>query len=338
MPLTPPSFDEELSKELPSIRTLLPVSVLPTHIPGLRASNLAAPSIDTVIEGRALVHHRFTTTSVPGLPSVEISVFAPIGATHPRPAVYFVHGGGLVMGNRFNGSTQYLRWAEELGVIVVTVEYRLAPENAYPAAHDDCFNGLNWLLENARELGIDPARVAIVGVSAGGGLAAGVILKRRDLALPLPVGQMLIYPMLDDRNQTVSSRQIRGIGVWDRVSNQTGWNAYLGPGHVESDVDAYAAPSRATDFSNVPPAFIDVGTADVFRDEAVSYAQQIWACGGNAELHVWPGAFHGFDVFVPEAEVSKNAMTARLKWLRRVLQHDARAPMSRNSRAESHSQ
>jgi acetyl esterase/lipase len=132
-------------------------------------------------------------------------------------------------------------------------------------------------------------------------------------------GQLLIYPMLDDRNDSVSAQQMAGVGVWDRTANQTGWSALLGDAVGGPDVPAYAAPARATDLSGLPPAFIDVASTETFRDEDVAYASRIWAAGGIAELHVWPGGCHGFDLFVPDAPISQAARAARIAWLRRLL-------------------
>ena len=144
-------------------------------------------------------------------------------------------------------------------------------------------------------------------------------LKVRDEGGPELAAQVLIYPMLDDRNQTISSYQFDGFGRWDRGSNDTGWDAYLGDRRKTDRVPIYAAPARATDLSRLPPTFIDVGSAEVFRDEDVAYASQIWADGGNCELHVWPGGFHAFDMAAPDAKLSQAMMEARIKWLRRTL-------------------
>jgi len=304
---------------LPLIHESLPVTITPSHIPSLRENNLGALSIEEVIGRRAIEHTTHIAPGTGGAPSIVLSVFAPAQPTSPRPAIYFVHGGGMFMGDRFSGAPQYLNWVEELDVAVVSGEYRLAPENPDPAPHDDCLAGLLWTFANAEELGIDSKRIVIAGASAGGGLAAGVVLKLRDSHMPLPLGQMLIYPMLDDRNETVSSHQIDGIGVWDRGSNETGWNALLGERRGGAGVDAYSAPGREQNLTGLPPTFIDVGTADLFRDEAVSYARRIWEDGGVAELHAWPGGFHGFDVLVPDAQLSKAAFAARVNWLRRIL-------------------
>jgi acetyl esterase/lipase len=202
---------------------------------------------------------------------------------------------------------------------VVSVEYRLAPEHPHPAPVEDCYAGLVWTAEHAGELGIDPERIVVVGASAGGGLAAAAVLMARDRGGPALAGQMLFCPMLDDRNDTVSVRQMVGLGVWDRTANETGWTALLGDARGGPDVSPHAAPARATDLSGLPPTFIDVGTAESFRDEDIAYASSIWRAGGVAELHVWPGGFHGYYQLAPHTQLSRETMAARLAWLRRLL-------------------
>jgi acetyl esterase/lipase len=160
--------------------------------------------------------------------------------------------------------------------------------------------------------------VVIMGGSAGGGLAAATALLARDQAGPALLGQLLLCPMLDDRNDSYSSRQMVGRGLWDRAANQLGWTALLGAAQGGPDVSPYAAPARASDLSGLPPAFIDVGSAETFRDEAVDYASRIWQAGGVAELHVWPGGFHGFAEMVPQAALSQAASAASRDWLRRI--------------------
>ena len=184
---------------------------------------------------------------------------------------------------------------------------------------EDCYAGLVWTAEHAAELGIDPDRIVVGGASAGGGLSAAVALMARDRGGPALLGQLLIYPMLDDRNDTPSAIQMAGVGVWDRTANDTGWTALLGDARGGPDVSPYAAPARATDLSGLPPAFIDVGSAETFRDEDVAYASRIWAAGGQAELHVWPGGFHGYTLMAPQAQISHETLAAQASWLRRLL-------------------
>ncbi len=173
--------------------------------------------------------------------------------------------------------------------------------------------------ERADDLGVRLDRLLIAGASAGGGLAAGAALAARDRGGPRLRGQLLDYPMLDDRGTTRSTHQFDGIGVWDRISNETGWSALLGDARGGPDVSPYAAPARATDLRDLPPAFIDVGSAEIFRDEAVAFADGLWNAGGHAELHVWPGGFHAFDIFAPHTALSRGMIQTRRAWMARLL-------------------
>ena len=225
----------------------------------------------------------------------------------------------MIIGDRFTGIDTILDWVELMDAVAVSVEYRLAPEHPDPALVDDCYAALVYTAEHADELGFDADRLIIAGASAGGGLTAGVTLLARDKGGPALAGQVIIYGMLDDRNETISSHQIDQIGVWDRGSNDTGWDALLGDRRKTDAVSIYAAPARATDLSNLPPAYLDCGSAEVFRDEDVAYASKIWASGGIAELHVWPGGFHGFDMMAPQAAISVAMRETRTAWVRRLL-------------------
>jgi acetyl esterase/lipase len=199
------------------------------------------------------------------------------------------------------------------------VDYRLAPEAGGTTPVEDCYRALLWIVEHADELGIDPARLVVAGTSAGGGLAAGVALLARGRGGPGIVAQILICPMLDHRNTTASSRQYSGEpGVWTRETNLFAWRSLL-DGLSGGDVPAYVSPSLADDLSGLPTAYIDTGSAEVFRDEDVDYATRIWAGGGQAELHVWAGGFHGFDALFPHANVSATARRTRTDWLTRLL-------------------
>ncbi len=314
-----PPFDVELQAVLAAVGEMLPSTVTPELIGPLRQGGLGAPPISDLIGDRPIRHEERTVPGPEGAPDITVSIFSRTDHVAGGPGIYHTHGGGMIIGDRFTGADEFLSWVLEFDAVVVSVEYRLAPENPDPAPVDDCYAGLVWFADHAEELGVDPHRVVIGGASAGGGLAAGVALKARDLGAPALAGQLLIYPMLDDRNETISSRQIDGFGVWDRGSNDTGWNALLGDRRKTDDVSIYAAPARASDLSGLAPAFIDVATAEVFRDEDVAYATRIWEQGGIAELHVWPGGFHGFDAMAPQAALSLEARAARVAWLRRIL-------------------
>ncbi|SEU36475.1 alpha/beta hydrolase [Stigmatella erecta] len=312
----PPPFEPELATLLPRFAPFAPVHMTADQIEKYRA--MPSPSMAEQIGGRPVQCVDFT---IPGYQGVDLALSVISRKDHatPGPGIYHLHGGGMVMADRFAGAQDLVAWAMKFDAVCVTVEYRRAPENPDPIPVEDCYAGLQWMAAHAGELRVDPERIVIFGGSAGGGLAAGTTLLARDRKGPKLFGQLLQCPMLDDRNQTVSSYQFQGTGIWDRVSNLTGWTALLGDRCGTDGVSSYAAPARALDLSGLPPTFIDVGAAEVFRDEAVAYASAIWAAGGDAELHVWGGAFHGFSQMAPEAAISRAANAAREAWLERLL-------------------
>jgi acetyl esterase/lipase len=277
-------------------------------------------AMDLTLDGAFEVEDR-AVAGPENAPDISLLICRPAAPAtdRPLPVIYHIHGGGMVAGNNRAGVNDALRWAKELGAVVVSVEYRLAPEHPHPAPIDDVYAGLLWTAEHAEEIGADAERIVIAGASAGGGLTAALALLLRDRKGPRPIGQLLMYPMLDDRNDTPSSHQMAGLGVWDRTANETGWTALLGERRGGPDVSPYAAPARAEDLSGLPPAFLDVGSAETFRDEVVTYATRLWQAGGVAELHVWPGGFHGFDGLAPQATLSHACQTAQMEWLRRLL-------------------
>lgn len=273
--------------------------------------------LEPLLDNRA-VNRREVTVPAPDGTGIPLTVLSPKDLTGPAPCIYWIHGGGMVMGDRFAQLDIPLQWLDRFGAVVVTVDYRLAPEFTGTTPVDDCYTALHWTATNAAELGIDPARIVVAGTSAGGGLAAGVTLMSRDRGTPPIAAQILICPMLDHRNTTVSSHQFAGApGVWTRETNAFAWRSLLPDA---TDVSQYVSPSLATDLSNLPPTYIDAGTAEVFRDEDVAYATAIWACGGQAELHVWAGGCHGFDALFPHAKVSTAARRTRTDWLARLLE------------------
>ncbi|MEV4346833.1 alpha/beta hydrolase [Actinoplanes sp. NPDC049596] len=318
--LPPPPFDPELAAALDVISQQLPSAWTAEMIPSMREGGVMADLSDEQLsrDGTFTVARRLVPGPA-GDPDVELLILTPAGATTALPGIYHTHGGGMIVGNNRSGVDALQDWATEVPAVIVSVEYRLAPEHPHPAPVEDCYAGLVWTAAHAAELGIDPAQLVIAGASAGGGLAAAVALMARDRGGPGLAGQMLLCPMIDDRNDTPSARQMAGLGVWDRTANDTGWTALLGDARGGPDVSPYAAPARATDLSGLPPAFIDVGSAETFRDEDVAYAGRIWQSGGRAELHVWPGGFHGFDGLAPQAAISQEARAARLRWLKRLL-------------------
>ncbi|MBT2210890.1 MULTISPECIES: alpha/beta hydrolase [Actinomadura] len=322
-PVTPPAppLDHELAEPLRTILAGITVPLTPDLIADRRRSSERGRLSDAEIRrGGAFELEERVVPGPAGAPGVPVLICRPTGVEGPLPVIYNTHGGGMVAGhNRTTELAGELDRAEELGLAVVAVDYRLAPENPHPAPVEDCYAGLVWVHEHGAELGLDPSRVVISGNSAGGCLAAAVSLLARDRQGPPLLGQMLQCPMLDDRCDTVSAAQMDGVGLWDGRSNLAGWTALLGDRVGTGDVPSYAAPGRETDLANLPPAFIDVGTVEALRDEAIAYATRISQAGGDAELHVWAGAFHSFDEWVPDAVVSKTAQRARADWLRRIL-------------------
>ncbi len=310
-----PPYDPDLAAALFLLKEQMPSTVTPDMIELMRAAPISGP-IEKLLEGRDVSHREVTVPGYHG-DDIVLSIFARDDHRGTGPGIYHIHGGGMIIGDRFTGAQMALDWVEQFDAVCLSVEYRLAPEFPDPYLIEDCYAGLIWTADHANEVGIDAGRLIIAGGSAGGGLAAGTALLARDRKGPPLSGQLLICPMLDDRNQTVSANQFVGVGVWDRDSNKTGWAAYLGERYGADDISIYAAPGRATDLSGLPPAYIDVGSAEVFRDEAVAYASQIWADGGAAELHVWSGGFHGFDGLAPHARISRESVQTRTNWLAR---------------------
>ena len=237
--------------------------------------------------------------------------FEPADRT-PGPAVLHLHGGGMIMGSLAGYDHLVAGYAADSGVPFLSVDYRVAPEFPHPTPVEDCFAGLVWLAQHADELGVDPARIAVMGDSGGGGLAAGVALLARDRGVPL-ARQVLVYPMLDDRT-TVPDPEMAPFAVWSYDDNHTGWHALLGDAIGTDDVSPYAAAARADDVSGLPATYIDTGDLDIFRDESIEYARRILATGTNVELHVYPGCAHGFDR-MPGVPVAERAYADRLRFL-----------------------
>lgn len=260
--------------------------------------------------------------SVPGadglLHAIVLTREPRLASSKPCPGVLFLHGGGRVMGNVYVGLAAVSGLVKDLDAVVVSVGYRLSPEVSGTDTIEDCYASLVWMSENLGTFNIDPARFMITGVSAGAGLAAGTVLLSRDRKGPHVCAQLLACPMLDDRFLTLSSKQFengRGFYTeWGRYA----WKCVLGEDAEKGNVSQYVAPGRAEDLSNLPPAYIDAGSAEPFRDEGIAYATKLWECGVQADLHIWGGGCHGFDLFFP-TEIGAQAMQTRDAWLRRTL-------------------
>lgn len=232
-------------------------------------------------------------------------------------AVLYLHGGGMIHGlaETAPGYDALVRaYVAASGVPMLVVDYRVAPEHPDPTPVEDCYAALRWLAHNATELAVNPARIAVAGDSAGGGLAAGVSLLARDRGGPALAAQLLIYPMLDDRTTTPDPELPAEVLTWNYDDNITGWGALLGDG----EPSVYAAPARAEDLSGLPPTYLDVGDLDIFRDENIAYAARLSAAGVPTELHVHPGCPHAWEALAPTAAVSKRVVADRIRRLRAI--------------------
>ena len=257
---------------------------------------------------------------------LPLRIYRPAGRSTAVPALYWMHGGGMVIGSIDMDDALLTDAVERLGMAAVSVEYRLAPEFPDPTPVEDCYAGLVWTAAHGPEHGIDPGRIAVGGVSAGGGLAAGTALLARDRRGPDIGFQLLLEPMLDDRAITASSTAYDRSVVWDRNDNHDGWTALLGDRKGTDEVSCYAAPARTPDLAGLPPAYVDVGEVETFRDECVEYARRLMAAGVSTELHVYRGAFHGFDLMAPAAQVTRLAWSLRWAALGRALGLESPGP------------
>ena len=277
-------------------------------ISGIRSSILELiqppPPLDGVVAERRVIRSS---------PPLAVEVFSPETAG-PHPCVLWFHGGGYLIGTATMDALRLQAWAARFACVTVSAEYRLAPEDPFPAAHDDAMHVLGWLVERADELGIDPGRIVVAGASAGGGLAAGVALAARDQGIPL-AGQLLFYPMIDDRQQTASSQW--EAPVWPPKANGFAWRAYLGALYG-GDVSPYAAPARAADVRGLPRSLLIVGGADGFFDETMTYASRLARAGVPTDLRVYAGAPHGFDLMAPDASATQEALRDADIWLENI--------------------
>ncbi|MGC7102911.1 alpha/beta hydrolase [Amycolatopsis lurida] len=251
---------------------------------------------------------------------VPVRIYAPEGQDGPLPGVFYIHGGGFILGNVDMFDNDCKRIAAEVGAVVVSVEYRLAPENPFPAGLDDCYAALVWTAKSATELHIDPTRLAVGGDSAGGGLAAAVALLARDRGGPELCFQYLGIPELDDRLDTPSMRAYHDTPLWHRPAAEFSWDSYLGgPGIRGTEgVSPYAAPARMADLSGLPPTFVNVCQFDPLRDEGIAYAQRLAQANVPTELVLYPGTFHGSGM-IAQAAITGRIISDQLAALRRAL-------------------
>ena len=286
-------------------------------------------AIPDIVQRREVLSQMLAATPVPPNPNVEISnhvaagpdgklavrIYSPKNVTKPAPGIMYIHGGGMIMGGLDGEDGTCQMMADQLGAVIASVDYRKAPENPYPAAPEDCFAAATWVFQNAADLGIDAKNIGIYGQSAGGGLTLAVVLMARDRGGPNFAYMVPIYPMIDDTNESESSKLITDVGIWDRAGSLEAWNWYLGG----KEADQYSAPARASNLFGLPPAYIDVGELDMFRDEDIQFAKRLAEAGVQVEFHLWPGAYHASEVFAPDASLSKTIWNTRLAAIKRLI-------------------
>jgi acetyl esterase len=307
------SFDPELSAvtQFPALDS--------SDIPTRRAQLAAILSQMPVPDSTGLT---ITNRKVPGpegAPDVLVRIYHPDERTAPI-GILDVHGGGFILGDLETSHAGNIALARGVGAVVVSVDYRLAPENPFPAGLEDCYAALSWFSAHAAEFGVDPGRIAIHGGSAGGGLCAALALLARDRGGPSIAFQYLGIPELDDRLDTSSMTTFVDTPSWNRPAAIRSWDAYLGEGcRGTDDIPPYAAPARATDLSGLPPAYISAMEFDPLRDEDIAYAAALLAAGVPVELHLFPGTFHGSSSLFADAAVSRREAAERIAVLRKAL-------------------
>lgn len=316
-----PIRDPQLAAGLAGFEQAVPGGLVLHDIPATRrfldGMNAAMAAQAPTITGVVTSDHYAPGPA--GAPDVMVRIYQPENRPDTLPALLWIHGGGYVLGSVTGDDLKAKSLCLSLNCVVASVEYRLAPEHPFPAPVEDCYAALKWLAASVEQFGINPARIAIGGASAGGGLAAGLGLLVRDRGEIDVCYQLLIYPMIDDSNVAQAGPGVPDAPVWTRSSNLIGWQSYLSQEPGSPGVSPYAATSRAEDVSGLPPTFIGVGTPDLFRDEDIAYAHRLIAADVPTELHVYVDGFHGFDSFAPESDAAQRFTAEYTRLLHRAL-------------------
>ena len=250
---------------------------------------------------------------------IRLRIYKPESIAAPAPALLWLHGGGYIMGQPEMDDHVCIQYVREAGITVVSVDYRYAPKYPFPAGLEDGYSALKWMESHSQQLGIDAKRIAIGGESAGGGLAAALVQLAHDRQQIRPAFQLLVYPMLDDRTVLRADIDDSNSPTWSQKSNRFGWESYLGKKCGFEDVPEYSVPARREDLSELPPAWIGVGTLDIFHDEDAAYAQRLKECGIECELYLVSGAFHGFDVFDHRIPIVQDFRKSQISALKKYL-------------------
>ncbi|MGY6026451.1 alpha/beta hydrolase [Streptomyces spinosirectus] len=315
-----PSFDrvDASSKDaLVALHRELPGGL--NSIPDLERRREVAVGLDqrhrTVPSDRLSVED--ITITAPAGHAIPLRLYRPRAGGRGMPMIFFIHGGGMIMGTLDGGDTVAGRLGLACGALVVSVDYRLAPEHPYPRGLDDCVDALTWAAANAASLGADQHRIVVFGGSAGGGLALATALRCRDADGPQALLVMAPYPMIDHTSASDSARRLPDLGVWNRSNNIEAWRWYL----AGRPADGYASPAHAQHLAGLPSVFIDVGSEDIFLDESVTFSRRLAVAGVQTELHVYPGAYHASEELAPDAPLSRTIWATRIAALHRALGH-----------------
>jgi len=284
--LPPMSFDDLPAARAASVQMIAAMRAQMPDIPGVITEDRSIPG-------------------PPGAPAVTVRIYRPEQRPALLPALLWIHGGGYMLGSLDQEDILAKQFALAGECVIMSVEYRLAPEHPYPAPLEDCYAALKWLPAHANELGVDRFHIAIGGASAGGGLAAGLAILTRDRGELKIMFQLLIYPMINDYNITPANDILPETVFWTRENNRIGWRSYLGCEPGGDAISCYAAAFRATNLEGLPPAYITVGDLDLFAQEDIEYSRRLIEAGVPTELHVYPGGCHAFDMLVPDADISK---------------------------------
>jgi acetyl esterase/lipase len=315
------TFRDRIDPQLATVvERIVPVDL--TDVEGTRARRLAQwQEVSKTLSDLPGVLKQDRVVQRDATPDLPLRVYRPGTVVEPnRPCLLWIHGGGYVLGTIEQDDQVCQGIVDAIGCIVVSVDWRRAPDSPYPAAADDCYDALRWVWDSAAELGVDRGRLAVGGPSSGGGCAAAVALMARDRGDISLCFQLLQYPMLDDRNETPSNRAVTDEKFWNHSTNALAWSYYLGEEVGSPSVPPYAAAARASHLHGLPPAFIGVGTLDMFLDEDLNYAQRLLEAEVPVELHVYPGAYHAFDKLVPRADISRRFVRDRNDALKRAFQ------------------
>ncbi len=303
---------------LPLLELLPVMDMTRENLAAVRSTPLVAP--DPLPDG-TLLPERISTNGRDGAPDVALLVYNPPSDKKCRGAILHIHGGGMVVGSADMSIMGCSAVAQANDCVIVSVDYRLAPETTFPGPQEDCYAGLEWLIENAAQLGVDTSNIHVMGESAGGGLSAALAHMVRDRGEHRLAGQILIYPMIDHRvggPDDPYDNPITGEFIWTKGRNQFGWSCLQGDYALNDARIGWFSPSRASDLAGLPPAYMMVGALDLFVDENLDYARRLIAAGVPCELHVYPGAIHGFNMF-PPAAVSQRANRDMMEAVGRML-------------------